>query len=475
MPPTSPTVIRATRSRSSLERTAQSSSPPRPRPVRTHSAMPPAFHWARPTSPGRRRARGSPVPPTPRASTSWPRSTPDADASRSRKPGQPVLAVGTAGIWADRRCALRDDAEPPGPPSGSPTDPTMTSGTRGRPGTPLAWAANSTPTSPTCSTLTTNPGAERETGAESWTRARPVLEPPTQRPARAASCAISPPPLERRYLGRALHCSPSIRLAVGNREHAVAYALASASKASTARPVVGASKQAVHLVAIARIGDTNADGASARQAARRATTTSRVSPSFIPPSSTFDSTVSAPPVRANLAKRTGYLFRSPLVRTGFRRVTAWGRRREYPCLFGRPSDGGVPWCARDLLRGKAFTQDSNAGRDPRSPRAQLCDICLRRGGGERFPARAGIIPAPRDDLCSGVYTSDSKAASTYGPSTGCQGGEDPQRRRGDRRLILEPQPPQGGDLPRPARHPDRVVGSASSSGLGPRSREARAM
>ena len=122
----------------------------------------------------------------------------------------------------------------------------------------------------------------------------------------------------------------------------------------------------------------------------------------------LDSTASAPVHASESAKRTGYLFRSPLYgRLGA--SLAWVDGGEYPgALFvGRPKDGEHPGAL--AISAKAFTQDFNAGQGILDlPGAHHATFVSAEGGESDPGAGLGIIPRRGDDPLQGVYTSDSK-------------------------------------------------------------------
>ena len=346
---------------------------------------------------------------------------PDADVlAIAGSPDSPFLAVGTADkVTIVDTARFETTPKPPAPPSDPPTGSNDDEWNEDGPEPPLGSGGELDPDVADLfdSDDSTPERSATETGAESDASAA------------GAGTADASAPGARRLLrdiasatwnvdtskGLALLAFGS-DLAVGTpATSTVAYAPASASSLDGAPRIVGASKQGASAefgAAIARIGDINADGAPdlavGAPGHNNEAGAFAVVQAGIDTVIDLDSTASAPVHASESAKRTGYLFRSPLYgRLGA--SLAWVDGGEYPgALFvGRPKDGEHPGAL--AISAKAFTQDFNAGQGILDlPGAHHATFVSAEGGESDPGAGLGIIPRRGDDPLQGVYTSDSK-------------------------------------------------------------------
>ena len=346
---------------------------------------------------------------------------PDADVlAIAGSPDSPFLAVGTADkVTIVDTARFETTPKPPAPPSDPPTGSNDDEWNEDGSEPPLGSGGELDPDVADLfdSDDSTPERSATETGAESDASAA------------GAGTADASAPGARRLLrdiasatwnvdtskGLALLAFGS-DLAVGTpATSTVAYAPASASSLDGAPRIVGASKQGASAefgAAIARIGDINADGAPdlavGAPGHNNEAGAFAVVQAGIDTVIDLDSTASAPVHASESAKRTGYLFRSPLYgRLGA--SLAWVDGGEYPgALFvGRPKDGEHPGAL--AISAKAFTQDFNAGQGILDlPGAHHATFVSAEGGESDPGAGLGIIPRRGDDPLQGVYTSDSK-------------------------------------------------------------------
>ena len=336
---------------------------------------------------------------------------PDADVlAIAGSPDSPFLAVGTADkVTIVDTARFETTPKPPAPPSDPPTGSNDDEWNEDGPEPPLGSGGELDPDVADLfdSDDSTPERSATETGAESDASA-----PGARRLLRDIASATWNVDTSK---GLALLAFGS-DLAVGTpATSTVAYAPASASSLDGAPRIVGASKQGASAefgAAIARIGDINADGAPdlavGAPGHNNEAGAFAVVQAGIDTVIDLDSTASAPVHASESAKRTGYLFRSPLYgRLGA--SLAWVDGGEYPgALFvGRPKDGEHPGAL--AISAKAFTQDFNAGQGILDlPGAHHATFVSAEGGESDPGAGLGIIPRRGDDPLQGVYTSDSK-------------------------------------------------------------------